>query len=344
MRRARRRRCEPCRTCSSAFRSGRPTTSSIPTSSFASGERCGTAAASELEIIRRRGNRNTLRGPDDSSVVADEHLARFLGGINQDTFETLFGIDHERLTQAGEEIRTGQGQLGELLFAAGAGLAGLSQAQKTLQEGLDELFKPRGQNPRINKALTELRDVQDELKRRQLSSEEWQTARPCLPRGRDRSGTDPRAGSQGPCRARAAEADQIGDPACGTPAPANQELDELGEVIRLRDDFGDEFRKAQDQLRLAEHTIDHVTRRARGNRRDIWPSSTHPVCCLTRRARSNRSRSDWVRWKKRARTAFDWRIFSMTPSTRRGGSSATWAARSIWMRPRRYGSGPMSRR
>ena len=34
-----------------------------------------------------------------------------------------------------------------------------------------------------------------------------------------------------------------------------QELDELGDVIRLRDDFGAEFRKAQDQLRLAEHTI-----------------------------------------------------------------------------------------
>ena len=39
--------------------------------------------------------------------------------MNQETFETLFGIDHERLTQAGEEIRTGQGHLGEMLFAAG---------------------------------------------------------------------------------------------------------------------------------------------------------------------------------------------------------------------------------
>ena len=82
------------------------------------------SSGEELEIIRRRGNRNTLRGPDDSSVVADECLARFLGGMNQETFETLFGIDHERLTQAGEEIRTGQGHLGEMLFAAGAGLGG----------------------------------------------------------------------------------------------------------------------------------------------------------------------------------------------------------------------------
>ena len=53
-------------------------------------------------------------------------------------------------------------------------MAGLSQAQKTLQKELDELFRPRGQNQRINKALAELRDVQEELKRRQLSSEEWQ--------------------------------------------------------------------------------------------------------------------------------------------------------------------------
>ena len=128
----------------------------------------------ELELLRRRGNRNTLRGPDDSSGVADERLSRFLGGIGQDTFEALFGIDHERLTRAGEEIRTGQGRLGEILFAAGAGLAGLRLAQEKLQQGLDDLFKPRAQNPRINKALTELREAQDELKQHQLPSEDWQ--------------------------------------------------------------------------------------------------------------------------------------------------------------------------
>ena len=73
----------------------------------------------ELEFIRRRGKGNTLRGPGDSVVVPEDRLAGFLGGLNQETFKTLFGIDHERLTQAGEEIRTGKGRLGELLFAAG---------------------------------------------------------------------------------------------------------------------------------------------------------------------------------------------------------------------------------
>ena len=114
------------------------------------GGRFRFSSGEELEVVQAKGNRNTLRGPDDSSILSEPSVDRLLGGMNQDTFETLFGIDHERLTQAGEEIRSGKGQLGEMLFAA-ARLAGLSQAQRKLQTQLDELFRPRGQNQRINK-------------------------------------------------------------------------------------------------------------------------------------------------------------------------------------------------
>src|SRR5262249_45452636 len=114
-----------------------------------------------LEVIRRKANKNPLRGPDDAEVVPAEQLERLLGGLDQDSFTTLFGIDHARLARAGEEIRTGQGRLGELLFTAGTGLAGLNRAQSQLQNELDALFKPRGQNQRINQALAELRARQD---------------------------------------------------------------------------------------------------------------------------------------------------------------------------------------
>ena len=224
----------------------------------------------------------------------------FLGGMNQDTFEALFGIDHERLTQAGEEIRTGQGHLGELLFAAGAGLAGLSQAQKTLQQGLDELFKPRAQNPQINKVLAEFRAAQEELKRYQLPSEEWQKHdRACTRR--------PPAAEQireqiraGPRRTSGAEADQVRDSAGGKPSPADSGARRAGDVIRLRDDFGAEFRKGQDQLLLAESTITKSRAALRRDRRAVGRSSTRPGCCSTRRTRSNRSRNGWAWWKKRA--------------------------------------------
>jgi len=212
-------------------------------------------SSQELEIVRRRGKLNTLRGPDDSSVVADDRLAEFLGGMDKDTFEALFGIDHERLTQAGEEIRTGQGRLGEMLFAAGAGLAGLSQAQKTLQQGLDELFKPRAQNPKINKVLAEFREAQEELKRCQLPSEEWQK--------HDSTCTEAiTTAEQIREQIRAVRGQQAGLKRVKSAIPLVarrrrlfQELDELKDVIRLRDDFGAEFRKGQDQLLLAESTI-----------------------------------------------------------------------------------------
>src|SRR6202453_2511977 len=41
------------------------------------GGRLRHSAGEELEIVRRRGNRNTLRGSDDSSVIDDLSLARF---------------------------------------------------------------------------------------------------------------------------------------------------------------------------------------------------------------------------------------------------------------------------
>ena len=210
----------------------------------------------ELEILRRRGKGKTLRGPDDATLVADEQLTRFLGGVNRETFEALFGIDHERLTRAGEEIRTGQGRLGELLFAAGAGLAGLRRAHQSLQQGLDELFKPRAQNPRINKTLNDLRETQEELKQHQLPSEEWQR--------HDKTYRDALEESErlrGRIRAERGEQARLKRIQSAIALVARrrrlaQERDALGDVIRLREDFGHEFRKAMDQLRLADPAID----------------------------------------------------------------------------------------
>jgi len=209
----------------------------------------------ELEFVRRRGKQNTLRGPDDTSVVPDDRLARFLGGMNQDTFTTLFGIDHERLTQAGEEIRTGQGHLGELLFAASAGLAGLHGAQEALKQELDGLFLPRGQKQRINKLKAEFDEAKEELKRYQLPSEEWQRHDIAY-----REATT--AAEQLKEQLRAARVDQArlkriksAIPLVARRRRLTHELAELGDVIPLRDDFGTESRTAQDQLRRAEQTI-----------------------------------------------------------------------------------------
>ena len=128
---------------------------------------------SKLSFLRRKGVKNTLRALDDKALVAEEELRRFLGGLEPQHFTTMFGLDHVRLQEGGQEILAGRGDIGQALFAAGLGIAGIPRVQKKLQLDLEDYFKPLGRNQRINKALASLGHARTELKGAQLSAEEW---------------------------------------------------------------------------------------------------------------------------------------------------------------------------
>lgn len=108
-----------------------------------------------LECIRRKGNKATLRAIDDKTEIPELSLIQFLGGLQQLQFEQLFGLDSKRLEEGGRDIAGGQGNLGEALFAAGAGLAGLRALARTLEQRQLALYKFRGQTQSINKALSD---------------------------------------------------------------------------------------------------------------------------------------------------------------------------------------------
>jgi len=128
---------------------------------------------SVLECIRRKARTNALRGPDDKSIVDSGVLGHFIAGVDQAFFETMFGIDHKTLVQGGHDIVQGGGHLGQVLFAAGSGIADLRAVQERLQTEISDLFRPAGRTQRINKALGDLRETQAAIKRQQLSAEEW---------------------------------------------------------------------------------------------------------------------------------------------------------------------------
>lgn len=113
-------------------------------------------------------------------------------------------------------------------------------------------------HPRINKGLTEFRDAQEELKQHQLPSEEWQRHDRA-----HREAVDESEYLRAQIRSTRGEQARLKRTTSGIPIVARRrrllrDRDELGDVIRLRDDFGAEFRNAQDQLRLAEQTIDQA--------------------------------------------------------------------------------------
>ena len=126
-----------------------------------------------LNFVRRKGTKSTLRDEQDDKIIDETDLLTFLGGLDEDTFGTVFGLHHDQLVEGGRMILDGKGNIGQALFAASAGLSGLRTAIASLQEETGELFKPSASKPRINAAISEFKNKKKELKDLQLRPEEW---------------------------------------------------------------------------------------------------------------------------------------------------------------------------
>lgn len=126
-----------------------------------------------LEFVRRKGRMNTLRAADDSTILEESELQRFLSGVDAPLFATMFGLGHEDLVRGGREIIQGGGDVGRIVFAAGSGVANLREIQTELQAEADGLFRPSGQKPNINDALARLSRSRKDLREAQLPSQEW---------------------------------------------------------------------------------------------------------------------------------------------------------------------------
>jgi uncharacterized protein YhaN len=134
----------------------------------------------QLEIVRRKGNKGTLLPPDEKEPLEESVLSSFLGGCDQAQFETMFGIDHPGLIAGGKEIVRGQGDIGHVLFAAGAGISDLRTIRNNLEEQAEELFKPGGQKPTVNLALAEFHKAKRLIRDSLLPSSEWQKHKAAL--------------------------------------------------------------------------------------------------------------------------------------------------------------------
>ena len=97
-----------------------------------------------LEVRRRKGNRDTLLTPEETPMpVGEGALAPFLAGANRGFIKRMFSLDHERLREGGREILEARDDIGQMLFSASAGLSGLRETLKDLEQEADELWAPR---------------------------------------------------------------------------------------------------------------------------------------------------------------------------------------------------------
>lgn len=126
-----------------------------------------------LDVVRRKGNKNTLRGPDDDTVLAEATLAHLLGGADLALYRTMFSLSQEGLRRGGDALLADQGDLGAALFGAGTGNAGARELLERLEREAAELYKPSGTKPRINDALRRHRDATKAVGQEGVTANAW---------------------------------------------------------------------------------------------------------------------------------------------------------------------------
>ena len=128
----------------------------------------------DIEFIRRKGTKGTLLEPGTDTALDDSVLMPFLpGGIDENLFTKLYGIDHGGLIAGGQELLNQSGNLGQALFSAAVGTARLREILSDLQNGAEELFKPRASTKLVNQAISSFKEAQKRIKDSSLPVAEW---------------------------------------------------------------------------------------------------------------------------------------------------------------------------
>ena len=135
---------------------------------------------SRVELVRRKGKKNTLLDPE-GNVLDEGLLRRICGHATEETFRALFGLDHESLRAGAEALLAGQGHVGESLFeAALGGGRGIHRVLQELEGEADALFTAKGHKRKLHDAIQAYTEARTEMRLRARSGEAWQTQRRAL--------------------------------------------------------------------------------------------------------------------------------------------------------------------
>jgi uncharacterized protein YhaN len=209
----------------------------------------------EIEFVRRKGKKSTLLEPGTDATLVDSVLSPFLPvGIDENLFKKLYGIDHDGLVTGGQELLNQSGDLGQALFSAALGTAGLREILSDLQNGAEELFKPRASKKLVNRAISSFKEAQKRIKDSSLPVAEWKRLRKEL--------TDTLSAIQhieedinrkSKEKSRLDRLDRVKG-ALAERRAVMARIEELGEVLLLPQDFDDKRKTASDKLQNAGET------------------------------------------------------------------------------------------
>ncbi|NNF45744.1 MAG: AAA family ATPase, partial [Desulfofustis sp.] len=208
----------------------------------------------ELCFQRRKRRIGDLLDGDGNPLEAAT-LDPFLQGVEPEFFESLYGIDHRQLVEGGIEILSQKGEVGQTLFAAGAGLSSLKKVVDKFEQEAADLFKPTGQLPLINKAVKRFKELKKEVGEASLSSKDWRDLKDALNEAKFRRSTLEKERDEKNSMLRRLERLEQAIPELATLHVERERLRELGEVTLLPSDFSERYRLLDELIRESKNQL-----------------------------------------------------------------------------------------
>ncbi|MGM7719322.1 AAA family ATPase [Metabacillus sp. Hm71] len=124
-------------------------------------ERRPGKAGGELKIESEQGD-----------MVKEEYLQTLLGGIDRETYKSIFSFDIHGLQQV---QKLNSDQIGKFLFLSSIyGADALFAVEHSLIKQQDSLYKPSGKRPVLNEALSKLKESNSQLLEAKRKNNEYQ--------------------------------------------------------------------------------------------------------------------------------------------------------------------------
>ncbi|MBP7866337.1 MAG: AAA family ATPase [Acidobacteria bacterium] len=123
-------------------------------------------------LARRKGRKNTLLDAD-GNPLADGDLPGLLGRIDREAFETLYGLNHERLQKGGTDLCEGKGDLAASLFQGATGIVGIHAKLRKLQEDAERFFTAGSRKKELDNAIAAYKDAVGRMHAAETSAGQW---------------------------------------------------------------------------------------------------------------------------------------------------------------------------
>lgn len=117
-----------------------------------------THAGGALDAVRVKRNGPSLQDAT-GAPLPEAVMQAALAGLGREGYGAMFSLDDDTLEKGGDSILASRGDLGEMLFSASAGLAGLGPQLDALRKEVDDFHKPRARTSILRAAKDRLDDL-----------------------------------------------------------------------------------------------------------------------------------------------------------------------------------------